>query len=123
MSTVRTAAVTRPKFAVAAGLVLITLAAQAAVARAQPKVLHTYRTEFATELINAIPVSAANLVPHLPDGYELVPAAVLGLGGWDQGLVVIVNFQGANGRVDGRKSHQRFRTVIDLGIMVAEPAA
>ena len=53
-------------------------------------VLHTYGTESATEVINTIPVSAANLVPLLPDGYELIPAAALGLGGWDQGIVVMM---------------------------------
>ena len=37
--------------------------------------------------------------------------------------MAIVNFQGANGAVDGRKSHQSFRTVIDIGILVAEPTA
>jgi hypothetical protein len=86
-------------------------------------ILHTYGTESATELINTIPVSAANLVPLLPDGYELVSAAALGLGGWDQGLVAIVNFQGTNNTLDGRQSRQRFRTVIDLLILVAEPTA
>jgi hypothetical protein len=86
-------------------------------------VLHTYGTESATEVINTIPVSAANLVPLLPDGYELIPAAALGLGGWDQGIVVIVNFQGTNNTLDGRKFYQRPRTVIDLLILVAEPAA
>ena len=86
MSTVCASAVTRRPFAVAAGLVCITLAAQAPLARAETKVIHTYPTESATEVVNTIPVSAANLVPHLPDGYEFVPAAALGLGDWDQGL-------------------------------------
>jgi hypothetical protein len=86
-------------------------------------VLHTYETEFGTEVINTIPVGAANLVPLLPGGYQLVPAAALGLGGWDQGIVAIVNFQGTNNTLDGRRSRQRRRTVIDLLILVAEPAA
>src|SRR4051812_29182165 len=37
--------------------------------------LHTYETGFATEIANTIPVSAAQLLPLLPAGYELVPAA------------------------------------------------
>jgi hypothetical protein len=52
-----------------------------------------------------------------------VPAAALGLGGWDQGIVVIVNFQATNGTIDGQKSRQRSSTVIDVGVLVAEPAA
>jgi hypothetical protein len=102
---------------------LITLAAQAPLARAETKVVHTYTAAFATEIINAVPVSAANLAPLLPDGYELVPAAALGLGGWDQGIVAIVNFQGTRCTIDGRRSHKRLRTVINVLILVAEPAA
>jgi hypothetical protein len=37
--------------------------------------------------------------------------------------VVIVNFQGTNNTLDGRKVPQRPRTVIDLLVLVAEPAA
>ena len=123
MSTVRRAAIARGRLIMAAGLVLISLAAHAPLARAQTRVIHTFPTATATELINAVPVSAAKLAPLLPDGYEVIPAPALGLGGWDQGIVVIVNFQGTNGTVDGRKSDQPLRTVIDLGILVAEPAA
>jgi hypothetical protein len=123
MSTVRANAVSQRKFAAAAYLALITWMAQAPPARAETKLIHTYPTAAATEVVNAIPVSAAKLVSLLPDGYEPVPAAVLGLGGWDQGIVVIVNFQGASGAVDGRMPRNWFRTVIDIGILVTEPAA
>lgn len=123
MSIVRAIAVTRRKVVVAVGLVLITWAAEAPPARAETKLIHTYPTASAKEVVNTIPVSAANLVPLLPDDYQLVPAAALGVGGWDQGIVVIVNFQGANGGVDGRMSSKWPRTVIDIGILVSEPAA
>jgi hypothetical protein len=83
-------------------------------------VLHTYETGFATEVANTIPVSAAKLVPLLPDGYELVPAAAFGLGGWDEGIVVIFNFQGVGNTVDHRSLQPSTR--IDLLILVTEPA-
>lgn len=85
-------------------------------------VLHTYGTGFATELANTIPVNAAKLHSLLPAGYELVPAAAFGLGGWDEGIVVIVNFQGTNNTVDRRKFRKVSSTRIDLAILVAEPA-
>jgi hypothetical protein len=88
-----------------------------------PVVVHTYGTGFAAEVANTIPVSAAKLAPLLPDGYELAPAAALGLGGSDQGLVVIFNFYGLNNTIDRKTSRKKSSTRIDLLILVQKPAA
>jgi hypothetical protein len=71
---------------------------------------------------NTIPVSAEKLIPLLPDEYSLVPAAALGLGSWDQGIVAIANFRGDNPQVDHRKSGQAQQVAIDVLILVNEPA-
>jgi hypothetical protein len=80
----------------------------------QATVLHTFQTSFAAEVANTIPVSADKLLPLLPDEYELVPAAALGLGGSDQGIVAIANFRGDNPRVDHRTPRQDRQVAIDV---------
>lgn len=86
-------------------------------------VLHTYDTQLATEVANTIPVDAARLTPLLPQGYEVAPASTLGLGGDDEGLVVIFNFYGADNSIDHRQTRQGSSARIDLLILVHEPAA
>lgn len=85
--------------------------------------LHTYGTAFAVEVANTIPVSAAKLTPLLPEGYEVTPASTLGLGGDDEGLVVIFNFYGTDNTIDRRKTRLGSSARIDLLILVDEPAA
>jgi hypothetical protein len=63
------------------------------------------------------------LTPLLPEGYALAPAAMLGLGGWDEGVVVIFNFHGSENSIDNRRSRNRTSTRIDLLVWVMEPAA
>jgi hypothetical protein len=84
--------------------------------------LHTYRVTTAWEMAQTIPVRAATLRPLLPDGYALLPADALGLGGADQGIVVIVNFQGRDPVIDQRPPARHDRIAIDVGIVVAAPA-
>jgi hypothetical protein len=85
--------------------------------------LHSYDTSFATEIANAIPVSADNLLPLLPSEYELIPAATFGIGGLDEGIVVIVNFQGMDPSIDRRPRRRNPSTRTYVTILVAAPAA
>jgi hypothetical protein len=71
-------------------------------ARASAKVLHTYGTSEGHEIANVIAVNASKLLPLLPPEYTLVPAASLGFGRPDQGLVDIANFRGFDPTVDNR---------------------
>jgi hypothetical protein len=86
------------------------------------KLLHTYQTSSAAEVANTIPVSADKLLSLLPDEYEFVPAAAVGLGRWDQGIVVIANFRGDDPQVDHRRPRQDQQVAIDVLILVNEPA-
>jgi hypothetical protein len=86
-------------------------------------VLHTYDTSLATEVANAIPVEAERLWPLLPAEYDLIPAAAVGLGEWDQGVVAIVNFQGLDATIDHRRPRRDPSTRIYVTILVAPPAA
>jgi hypothetical protein len=67
----------------------LSLFAQAHVARADVRTLHTYGNSRGHEIINVIAVDAFKLRPLLPHGYVMVPAASVGFGGPDQGVVVI----------------------------------
>jgi hypothetical protein len=102
---------------------LIASAANASPPQAKVRTLHTYQTGFATEVAHTTPVPAANLTPLLPEGYVLAPAALLGLGGWDEGVVVIFNFHGSENSIDNRRLRNRASTRIDLLVWVMEPAA
>lgn len=98
-------------------------AANAQPPQAKVRVLHTYQTGFATEVAHTTPVPATTLTPLLPEGYVLAPAALQGLGGWDEGVVVIFNFHGSENSIDYRRSRNRTSTRIDLLVWVMEPAA
>jgi hypothetical protein len=98
------------------------LLVQGPESQADVKVLHTYGISLGQEVDNLIPVSAAKLLPLLPAGYDIVPATSLGIGGPDQGIVVIVNFRGMDPTVDTRRPSKCNRVAIDVAILVAEPA-
>jgi hypothetical protein len=83
--------------------------------------LHTYESSLGHEVTSVIAVNNPKLTPLLPGGYSVVPASALGLGGPDQGLVAMVNFQGFDQATDNGQQHDQ--VVIDLAILVAEPAA
>ena len=93
--------------AVAAASLAATAAAQDIARTPAPpfKLLHTYETSFAVEAANTIPVSAAKLLPLLPAEYQFVPAAALGIGGWDQGIVVVANYRFSMTSRFGRARH------------------
>jgi hypothetical protein len=84
-------------------------------------VLHTYRKSTAMEVINAIPIDFNNVLPLLPDEYDFLPAAAVGLGGADQALVVIANFQGSHPQIDDAEPAVADQVAIDLAILVEEP--
>jgi hypothetical protein len=86
------------------------------------KLVHTFQTSFAAEVANTIPVSADKLLPLLPAEYQLVPAAALGIGGPDQGIVVIANYRGDNLQIDHGRATKNQLIAIDVGILVNEPA-
>jgi len=76
-------------------LVAVAALVGASAAHARVDVLHTYAHSLAHEVDTAIAVDAAKVAARLPAGYVLVPASALGVGGPDQGIVVIVNFDSA----------------------------
>jgi hypothetical protein len=86
------------------------------------KLVHTFETSSAAEVANTIPVSAAKLLALLPAGYQLVPAAALGIGGPDLGIVVIANYRGDNLQIDQGRRRKDELIAIDVGILVNEPA-
>lgn len=92
-----------------------------AAARADVAVLHTYGNSLGQEVINVIAVSASKLLPLLPAGYNLVPAASIGFGGPDQGIVAIANFRGIDPTVDHRNPLNQNQVAIDVAILVFEP--
>jgi hypothetical protein len=85
-------------------------------------VLHTYAHSLGHEIDNAIAVDAATLAPLLPAGYVALPASALGVGGPDEGIVAIVNFEGLDPVTDNRPPGKENRVAIDVGILVSEPA-
>jgi hypothetical protein len=89
-------------------------------ARASAKVLHTYGTSEGHEIANVIAVNASELLPLLPPEYTLVPAASLGFGRPDQGLVAIANFRGFDPTVDNRTTDGRPRVAINVAILVLQ---
>ena len=106
----------------AACVVTGTLLGLSPPALAEVETVHTYGSSLGQEVDNLIAVSASKLSPMLPAGYNIVPASVLGLGGSDQGLVVIANVRGFDPTVDGKKPGKQNLVAIDVAILVFEPA-
>ena len=84
--------------------------------------LHTYAHSLGHEIDNAIAVDAVTLASLLPAGHVALPASALGLGGADEGIVAIINFEGLDPVIDNRPPRKENRVAIDVGILVAEPA-
>jgi hypothetical protein len=103
-------------------LLLTGYSPRADAARRDVQILHTYETTDAWEVTSAIAVSADKLTPLLPPGYVMVPASAIGFGNPDQGIVILVNFQGLRPSIDQRSSLDADQVVIDIGILIAEPA-
>jgi hypothetical protein len=107
---------------IAAIAILTGLPARADARRSDVKVLHTYAVSSAWQVAHTIAVSTTNLLPLLPAGYQLVPASAIGLGSSAQGVVMVANVQGSRLSIDGRPSHNDDLLVVDVGILIAEPA-
>lgn len=91
-------------------------------AQADAEVLHTYVVSKGHEVDHLIAVDAAKLVDLLPAGYALVPASEFGVGSPDQGIVVIINFEGLDPTIDNRLMSAHNRVGVDVTILVTEPA-
>jgi hypothetical protein len=89
--------------------------------QANATILHSYRSEQGQEVINIIPVEQEKLYSLLPQGYQIVPAASLGFGGADQGIVAITNFRGFGSTVDGKETNLT-QVSISVSIVIAEPS-
>jgi hypothetical protein len=89
---------------------------------ASAEVLHTYGYPSGHEVVNLIAVNTSKLLPLIPDGYHIVPATSLGVGGGDQGIVAITSFQGADVTVDEREPTKGNLASISVSILVAKPA-
>jgi hypothetical protein len=93
-----------------------------ASANAGAVLLHTYANSLGFEVTPLVAVGGARLAPLLPAGYGMVPATAFGVGGADQGLVVMVNFGGLGQATDRGAPHDQ-EVAIDIAVLVAEPAA
>ena len=98
-------------------------AAQAPPAPVNVRTLHTYTKSLGVEVAQVVATSSAKLLPLLPPGYTLVPAAALGFGTAEQGIVAIANFRGTDPAVDGGRPGKEPQVAIDVGILIAPPAA
>lgn len=97
------------------------LLSQISVARGEVELLHTFGNSLGQEVVNVIAVSTSKLLPLLPNGYNLVPAASVGFGGSDQGIVVIANFRGIDPTVDHRNPLNQNQVAVDVAILVSQP--
>lgn len=102
--------------------VLLYLVGHSIAARAEVELLHTYGNSLGQEVINVIAIDSSKLISLLPAGYALVPAASVGFGRSDQGIVVIANFRGIDPTVDHRKPLGQNQVAIDVAILVFEPS-
>lgn len=102
--------------------VVLCLVGHSAAARDGVELLHTYGNSLGQEVINVIAVDSSKLLPLLPAGYALVPAASAGFGRPDQGVVVIANFRGIDPTVDHRRPLDQNQVAIDVAILVFEPS-
>jgi hypothetical protein len=88
-----------------------------------PGTTHTYSDSLGQEVDNLVAVDASRLQPLLPPGYVIVPASnFFGVGRANQGVVAIANFRGMHPLIDGISVLDN-DVAIDVGIVVAEPAA
>ena len=62
-------------------------------------------------------------MPLLPAGYTLVPAAALGVGTAEQGIVAIANFRGFDPVVDEGRPGRDPQVAVDVLVLIAPPAA
>lgn len=108
--------------AASGALMLLSAISAPAEAASRAATGHAYATSDARELVNTIAVSTSTLLPLVPPGYNIVPAATLGVGSSTQGIVVVVNFQGYQPVIDRGSDGNTEQTDIDVGILVAEPA-
>jgi hypothetical protein len=100
--------------------VLYLICGWSAQANAGAMLLHTYANFLGLEVTPLVAVGSAKLTPLLPSGYSMVPAAAFGVGGSDQGLVAMVNFEGLGQATDHGAPHDQ--VAIDIAVLVAEPA-
>ena len=87
----------------------------------QTRTVHTYRNVSGVEIANVTAVDIAKLISLVPAGYSILPAAAVGFGGQDQGVVAIANFRGLTPMVDQRTTGRVQQLAVDIGILVSQP--
>jgi len=103
-----------------AGSAFLCLLGQSTVAHAEADALHTYGNSLGQEVISVIAIDAAKLRPLVPASYDLVPAAAVGFGRADQGILVVGNFLGIDYVVD-KRTNGHDQVAIDFVVLVAQP--
>lgn len=82
------------------------------------RTLHTYSSTVGVEVAIVVPINSSKLAPLLPAGYHLLPAATVGLGGPDQGVLAFANFRGTNPSIDGGPRSSQDQVAIDALVAV-----
>jgi hypothetical protein len=83
--------------------------------------VHTTTCETGDEVIPVITVALTTAQANIPTGYTAMPASYLGVGTATQGVVVVVQFQCTNFKVDGVLSEDTHLSAY-VGVLVLAPA-
>jgi hypothetical protein len=75
------------------------------------------------EIANLVAVDSTKLAPLVPTAYSMIPAAALGIGRLDQGILLVNPYRGFDPTVDGALPSQPTEVAVDIGVLVAEPKA
>ncbi len=87
----------------------------------QTRTVHNYENVSGVEIANVITVDVTKLAPLVPAGYSILPAAAVGFGGQDKGILAIANFRGVSPVVDQRRTGKEQQVAVDVGILVTQP--
>jgi hypothetical protein len=103
-------------------MVVFGILAPSHAADRETRTVHTYGNVSGVEIANVIAIDITKLAALIPAGYDILPAAAVGFGRQDQGVLAIANFRGLTPVVDGRSTGREQQVAVDVGILVAQPS-